>query len=91
MRPPPSIQDASISPKGGRIRGSPLYIKDSDRGREGGREGYLLISRVCLSEMDPEEKEHLLKEIQNLKEEIASMRSSSLLGDQQPKDIVRKC
>ena len=41
-------------------------------------------------EMDPEEKEKLLKEIERLKEEISSMRSSSLLGDQQPKDIVRK-
>lgn len=40
-------------------------------------------------EMDPEEKEHLLKEIQSLKDEIASMKSSSLLGDHQPKDIVQ--
>ncbi len=40
--------------------------------------------------MDPEEKEKLLKEIERLKDEIASMKSSSLLGDQQPKDIVRK-
>ena len=41
-------------------------------------------------DIDPEEKERLLKEIQDLKDEIASMKSSSLLGDHQPKDIVRK-
>ena len=40
--------------------------------------------------MDSEEKEKLLKEIERLKDEIASMKSSSLLGDQQPKDIVRE-
>ena len=40
--------------------------------------------------MDPEEKERLLKEIQSLKDEIASMKSSSLLGEHQPKDIVRE-
>ena len=42
-------------------------------------------------EMDPEEKEKLMKEIETLKEEIASMKKSSVLGDQQPRDIVREC
>jgi hypothetical protein len=51
----------------------------------------ILSVTLCLLEMDPEEKERLLKEIKSLKEEIASMKSSSLLGDHQPKDIVRKC
>ena len=46
---------------------------------------------LFLLEMDSEEKERLLKEIQSLKDEMASMKSSSLLGDHQPKDIVRKC
>ena len=44
-----------------------------------------------LKELDPEEREELQKEIQRLKDEISSMKSGSLLGDQQPKDIVRKC
>lgn len=39
--------------------------------------------------VDSEEKERLLKEIQSLKDEIASMKSSSILGDHQPKDIVQ--
>ncbi len=43
----------------------------------------------CL-ELDPEEREELQKEIQELKDEIASMKSGSVLGDQTPKDIVRK-
>ena len=42
-------------------------------------------------EMDSQEKEKLMKEIEDLKEEISSMKKSSLLGDQQPKDIVREC
>ena len=41
-------------------------------------------------QLEPEEKEKLLKEIQELKDEIASVKSGSLLGDQQPKDILRK-
>ena len=41
-------------------------------------------------QLQPEEKEKLLKEIQELKDEIASMKSGSLLGDQQPKDILRE-
>ena len=40
-------------------------------------------------QLESEEKEKLLKEIQELKDEIASMKSGSLLGDQQPKDILR--
>ena len=41
-------------------------------------------------QLDPEEKEKLMKQIEELKEEIASMKSGSLLGDQQPKDILRE-
>ena len=41
-------------------------------------------------DMSVEEREELLKQIAGLKEEIASMKSSSLLGEHQPKDIVRE-
>ena len=41
-------------------------------------------------QLEPEEKEKLLKEIQELKDEIASMKSGSLLSDQQPRDILRE-
>ncbi len=47
---------------------------------------------VCVcAELDPEEREELQKQIQQLKDELASIKSGSVLGDQQPKDIVRKC